>query len=392
MLRRFAVALVLPLSAIPAGLHGADRDDVGALLKQIKAVGKEGAGSPAARAAWDRLVERGPAMLPDILEAMDTPDTAVVNWLRTAFDRIVDRALQDGGKKIDLRTLRAYVENPKKSGRARRLALEVVEHLQPGATRQLVAGRLDDPEFRYEAVELALEEADGLAKQGKKDQALAGYRDVFAASRDVQQARTAAVRLKDAGVQVSVARHLGFLTDWYVIGPFDARGMKGFKTVYPPEEKVDLSAEFSGKGKKIRWQRHRVVEPPPTAGGHAALVNLQQVVGNVEDAVAYAYTAFTVPEARTAEFRGAADDNLTVWVNGKREFGFEEYRNGVRLDRHRFRVKLKAGENTVLVKVCQAPIDPTSPEPNWEFFLRVVDDTGKGIDMKNAPAENPRPR
>src|SRR5262249_39587442 len=228
MLRRFAVALVLLLSAIPAAVHGADRDDVAALLKQIKAVGKEGAGSPAARAAWDRLVERGPVMLPDILEAMDTSDTAVVNWLRTAFDRIVDRALQDGGKKIDIKTLRAYVENPKKPGRARRLALEVVERLQPGATRRLAGGWLDDPEFRYEAVELALEDGDGLAKQGKKDQALARYRDVFAASRDVQQVRAAAVRLKDAGVQVSVARHLGFLTDWYVIGPFDARGMKGF--------------------------------------------------------------------------------------------------------------------------------------------------------------------
>ena len=57
--------------------------------------------------------------------------------------------------------------------------------------------------------------------------------------------------------------------------------------------------------------------------------------------MAYAYTAFACRPRREVEFRGAADDNFTVWVNGQRVFGFEEYRNGVRLDRHRFPVKLK---------------------------------------------------
>ncbi|MBI1830530.1 MAG: hypothetical protein HYR84_03655 [Planctomycetes bacterium] len=48
----------------------------------------------------------------------------------------------------------------------------------------------------------------------------------------------------------------------------------------------------------------------------------------------------------------------------------------MRHDRHRFEVKLNAGKNTVLVKVCQSMAP--NPEPNWEFFLRVVDATGKG--------------
>jgi hypothetical protein len=112
-----------------------------------------------------------------------------------------------------------------------------------------------------------------------------------------------------------------------------------------------------------------------------ALVNLREALGDADDAVAFAYTEFTLARARPAEFRGAADDNFTVWVNGKKEFGFEEYRNGVRLDRHRFRVKLRAGKNTVLVKICQYP---ANSEPNWEFLLRVVDDTGKGIGYRTA--------
>src|SRR5207245_4453336 len=118
------------------------------------------------------------------------------------------------------------------------------------------------------------------------------------------------------------------------------------------------------------------------AGPHVALINLLEPLGDAQDAVAYAYTAFESAAAREVEFRGAADDNFTVWVNGARVFGFEEYRNGVRFDRRRFRVRLVAGVNTVLVKVCQATLEPAHPEPNWEFLLRVCDPTGRGLQFK----------
>jgi hypothetical protein len=225
-----------------------------------------------------------------------------------------------------------------------------------------------------------------------KTAAAAAYRTAFAATRDLQQARLAATRLKAHGVEVSVADHMGFLRDWYCIGPFDAKGMKGFATVYPPEVgEVDLAAAYDGKDGRVRWKRYQVREPPPNAGeAHVALVNLLEPLGGAADAVAYAYTAVEVAAPAKVEFRGAADDNFTVWVNGKRAFGFEEYRNGVRLDRHRFAVQLQHGVNTILVKVCQAPSDASNTEPNWEFLLRLVDGSGKGIAMKNALPKDKR--
>jgi hypothetical protein len=383
MLRRcLAVALIL----FTAGAGFAAEDEVAALLNDLRQVGPQGKGSPAARAAWEKLVARGPAVLPQLLAAMDTRDTVLANWLRTAFDRIVAAEQQAGGGRIDADALLAFVRDARHQGRARRLALEVVEQLRPGTSERLSAGWLDDPEFRYEAVARLLQEGEAQARGSLKEQAADTYRKAFAAVRDLPQARTLATRLRELGVPVSVAEHFGFLRDWYVIGPFDARGMKGFRTVYPPEEKVDLAAELPGKAGPVRWQRYLAPEPAPQALDpvRGVLVNLRAPLGDAEDAVAYAYTAFRVPQAGEVEFRGAADDNLTVWVNGRRAFGFEEYRNGVRLDRHRFRVALRAGENTVLVKVCQAPLDPSSPEPNWEFLLRVVDASGKGIPMENA--------
>ena len=207
----------------------------------------------------------------------------------------------------------------------------------------------------------------------------------FAASRDLPQVKTVAGHLRRLGVTVRLAEHLGFLDDWYVIGPFDGMGQKGFKTSYPPEKQVDLAAVLDGKAGKVRWKRFQVREPAPMALPPAGLlVNLREPLGDAVDAVAYAWTAFRVPAETTVEFRGAADDNLTVFVNGQRVFGFEEYRNGVRFDRHRFKVKLKAGVNEVLVKVCQAAPDPSNTEPNWEFLLRLVDASGKGIRWPSA--------
>lgn len=369
------LALLFTAVALPAAAN----DSVADLLKQIRAVGPEGAGSIEARAAWDRLVARGPAVLLPLLEAMDTPDTVAANWLRTAFDRIVFEEVGKGGTGIDADALLRFARSQKRQGRARRLALDVVEGLHPGTRADLIRGWTDDPEFRHDAIEQALADLDR-DKEASADKQVAALRQLFAATRDLPQARAVAAKLKGLGAAVSVADHFGFLRNWYVIGPFDTRGMKGFKAAYPPEEKVDLAASYAGKGKKVGWKRY--CSPEATNGPHVALVNLREPLGDSEDAVAYAYTAFEADAACEVECRGAADDNLTVWVNGARAFGFEEYRNGVRLDRHRFRVRLKKGVNAVLVKVCQAPADPAHPEPNWEFLLRICDADGKGLSFK----------
>jgi hypothetical protein len=380
---RCTCCLILLLTALVV-LPAAADEDVARLLKQLRAVGPEGAGSPEARAAWDRLVTRGPDVLPALLEAMDTPDTVAANWLRTAFDRIADKAAAEGDKGVDADALLRFAQDTKRQGRVRRLALDVVEGLRPGTRAGLLRGWTDDPEFRHDAIKHALADLDR-DKRNPTDRRVAVLHRLFAATRDLPQAQAVAARLKDLGAPVSVADHFGFLRDWYVIGPFDARGMKGFQAAYPPEEKIDLAASYEGKGKMVGWKRYH--SPEATAGTHVALVNLRVPLGDAIDAVAYAYTTFEVDEAREVEFRGAADDNLTVWVNGKRAFGFEEYRNGVRLDRHRFRVRLQKGVNTVLVKVCQAPTESGDSDPNWEFLLRICDRDGKGLPVKGSLPE-----
>jgi hypothetical protein len=383
---RLSIGLTVLAIGVASAVLAAQAD--GGVESDLRSVLKQGRGTAEGRAAWLRVANAGPEALPNVLKAMDTSDTVAANWLRTAFDTIVDRELKSGGTRIDTDSLLAVVKNVKYQGRVRRLALELVDRLKPGTSAKLYPGWLQDPEFRYEAVALSLDNGAQLAKQKRADEAGVLFRTAFDASRDVLQARAAAARLAEFGQTVSVAQHLGFLMDWQLVGPFDGKGQKGPQLTYPPEKGINLNAEYGGQNGKVRWKPYRAREPAPTSGArHQALVNLceKDALGNADDAVAFAYTEF-LATAQEAEFRGAADDNFTVYVNGLRAFHFEEWRNGVRHDRHRFKVKLREGKNTVLVKICQSAAP--NPEPNWEFFLRVVDSTGKGIPFTTAlPAE-----
>lgn len=369
----FLVIATIPISQGQSRIPPGKKADIHLLASQ-------GIGTKEGRSAWQRISKEGPELLIPLLQAMDTPDIVAANWLRTAYDRILDKALAKDKSAVDLQSLLAFARDEKRQGRARRLALNTVEILQPGTRKKLLAGWLDDSEFRYEAVEQVLERVQKLDKKSQKDEALALLSKAFASSRDVIQAQRIASEMLDMGIKQSVAKNFGFIMDWYLIGPFDAKGKKGFTLHYPPEKKVDLQETLKGQSGPVAWKYYHVEEPSPkTRAAHVALVNLREAraLGDADDAVAFAYAEIEVPRAQRVEFRGSADDNFTVWVNGEKVFGFEEYYNGVRFDRHRFPVRLRAGKNTILVKIIQKPAP--NLERNWEFFLRICDESGRGI-------------
>ena len=68
---------------------------------------------------------------------------------------------------------------------------------------------------------------------------------------------------------------------------------------------------------------------------------------------------------------------------GEKVFGRDQWLNGTRFDRFVTPIRLKAGRNTLLVKVCQGPQhkDPEVPN-NWTVQLRLCDVQGRGIEFK----------
>src|SRR5262249_28802151 len=132
--------------------------------RDIEVVVKQGAGTREGRAAWDRIASAGPENLRALLDAMSGRDAVADNWLRSAFDRIVQREIERGGKHIDTDRLLTFVKDVRKSGRARRLALDLIEQVRPGAAKTLYSEWLEDPEFRHEAVAQILAEARAAGK------------------------------------------------------------------------------------------------------------------------------------------------------------------------------------------------------------------------------------
>ena len=144
--------------------------------------------------------------------------------------------------------------------------------------------------------------------------------------------------------QQSVAAQLK-LGPWYLLGPFDNVGGRGFDTAYPPEKGVDLSAECEGLGgRKLSWRRMDDFKD-----GQANNLSLF----DKNDAVC-AYVCREIespgPVRLTAGF--GSDDGLAVWLNGEKVLSRNVDRPCNLGDDHAT-LPLRPGRNVLLLKVTQ---------------------------------------
>src|SRR6516165_8468921 len=154
--RTFLTLLLFLLLATP--LRAAD--DVPALVATIKAVGKEGAGNPAAAKAWQALTHLGPDALPAILAGFDDDNPVATNWLRAATDDIGERSLREK-KPLPAAALEKFLLDMKNSAACRQAAYKWLVRADPTAPARLLPGFLHDrsPELRRDAVETRIDAA-----------------------------------------------------------------------------------------------------------------------------------------------------------------------------------------------------------------------------------------
>ena len=345
-------------------------------LATIAKTGPKGEGSAPAKLARDELAKRGVEVLPPLLVAMDTTNSVAANWYRTAYEEIVARELSRDGTKWPVEFLKEYVSDAKRVGRPRRLVLSLLDKLEPAYREQWMPTRLNDAEFRYEAVGLALAAGERALKNKEDATAKAEFRKAFEAARDSSQVMQSAAKLKSLGESVDAVTHLGLVVDWWLVGPFDAPQKTGFSKVFEPEEKVDLQTKYRGQAGEIVWKQYH-------ENDSLGQLDLNKQLGTAREAVGYAYAEIDVSREQAAQVRCGADDNCSVWLNGEKVFAREQWLNGTRFDRFVTPISLKKGRNTLLVKVCQGP-QHKDPEVsnNWSLQLRLCDADGRGIEFK----------
>jgi hypothetical protein len=369
-----------------AGLAGAAASaaEIGPLLAKLQAVGPNGQGQHQAAEAWRELARADAAELPGMLAALDQAGPLAANWISTAIDAIAERTIQSKGT-LPAAELEKFARDRRHAPRARRLAYEWLRRVDPTAPERLIPDALDDPslEMRRDAVARLMDRAAELAGSQRKADAVALFRKALTAARDADQITLAAERLRSLGQTIDLARQLGFIVAWKVIGPFenqdDQGSDKGYDAVYPPETGLDLASSCPGRNGVVRWIDY-------TAADDYGNVDLNAALGDEKSVAGYAAAEFLSAVRQEVEIRVASDNALKIWLNGRLIDRRHVYHGSSQLDQYVTPVVLQPGRNRFLVKVCQNA-QTQDWARGWGFQLRVCDRSGAAVLSRDRPGK-----
>lgn len=340
-------------------------------LKAVRSVSREGQGNEAAAAAVRTLSAASASDLLQILIGFEGASPLAANYLRNAVESVVDRHLA-ANKPLPAKQLEAFVLKRSNDPRARRLAFEVLAKVDLTASDRLIPKMLLDPspEFRRDAVQRLVGEAEGLGKDSA-DKAKSVYRKALSGATDSDLVKKISKSLKDLGDEVDLVTHFGFLTDWRIVGPFDNRGFIGFDIAYAPEKELDFVAKLQAKDGEVAWG---VI----TTSDEFGIVDIAKSVAPHKGAVMYLATSYEAAANRNVEFRFGTPNAWKLWVNGKFLFGRDEYHRGMAIDQYRVPANLKAGKNVILLKLCQNEQDDDWAQ-RYQIQIRVCDPSGVAV-------------
>jgi hypothetical protein len=160
---------------------------------------------------------------------------------------------------------------------------------------------------------------------------------------------------------------LGLLSEFQVVGPFEAQGRGALMRVLPPETaegRPGHERRFPGKEREVAWRgASRVVREGALA--------FDALLRPDNDAVAYALTYLQSDRRRVAVLRVGSPGPIKVWLGGKLVLERNVVREA-RLDQDAATVVLEPGENPLLVKSVVLG-------SAWRLFVRVTDTAGRPL-------------
>lgn len=177
-----------------------------------------------------------------------------------------------------------------------------------------------------------------------------------------------------------------YVTDWWVIGPFDNTDEYQFSYPYPPEKKVDLTATYAGMGQEVRWERlaESGLGQEARQGGFVRLHLLYEPDDYV---AAYAMTYMYSPVDRNLRFLIGSDDSVRFWLNGELVWSNPATRGAWPDQDDVDPVFVPRGWNKILLRVSD------NNAGDWGFYFRATDDDYHELyDLKFDPMRGERER
>ncbi len=170
--------------------------------------------------------------------------------------------------------------------------------------------------------------------------------------------RKAQEKLVKLGVDIDIAKEAGFVTHWWVTGPFPSPDKAMFDKAYFPEKKVDLGAKTKVGDKEYTWKKVRIKDP-------SGIADLRKLVASADSVGCYAYAEVTSPKDQDVLLKIGSDDDVVCWLNGKKVHANKVSR-GVQVDQDVVKARLKKGKNAILMKVLNGG-------SHWNMCLRITD-------------------
>ena len=374
----FVCVLFVSLLTTSAVAQSAPANDaVSEAVAAVQKVELHGAGHADAAEAIKTLNAVSSDQVPMLFEAMEGSNPISANWIRAAIQKSISRS-----EKFPTEMIRAYFEDKSKNSKGRWLAWQMLVEKDPNFRGSTVDSLVTDPSMPLREIGIAkligdaneigtdVEDMDDAAKDKKKTLLQTALEN----ARDVDQVKSIAKSLAQLGQEVNLRSHLGFIETWNLVSGFDNKEEAGFDVVYEPEKNVsdlDLTGTYTVGEKVVPWIKTTTTE-------ETGVVDLNKVIAKDKGVIAYAVADFESPSSCDAEVRIGTPNAHKIWVNGELVMSNEIYHNSNSIDKFSSPVKLKKGNNEVVVKLCQNE-QTDSWAQGWSFQIRFCDSTGKAI-------------
>ncbi len=263
--------------------------------------------------------------------------------------------------------LRIYHEALKlaKRDKEQKAALDRLAGLADASSFDAVRPFLTKGGAKTQAAEVMLAVGVKLPDDRKAD-GIAALQAALAIVPNSGRAKPALETLKKWGVDVDLAREAGFVTHWWLTGPFPSPDKKMFDGKAFPEDKVDLGAKTKAGGKEYTWKKIH-------ASSADGILDLRKLVAEADNVACYAYAEVTSDKARNVLLKIGSDDDVVCWLNGKKIHANKVDR-GIAVDADVVKTRLDKGANRILLKVLNGG-------SHWQMCLRITDRKNKPLKL-----------
>jgi len=264
--------------------------------------------------------------------------------------------------------LRVYHQSLKlaKQDRERQAALTRLMNLADPSSFDAIRPFLTEGNVKVQAAEAMLAVGVKLPDDRKAD-VIEALRASIALAPSSSRVQAAVEKLVKWGVQIDLAGEAGFITHWWVVGPFPSPEKKLFDQKLFPEEKVDLGARIKVGDKDYGWKKVHVSAPN-------GVLDLHQAIAQADNVGGYAYAEVTSDKPQDVLFKIGSDDDVICWLNGNKIHANKVDR-GLEVDADVVKARLESGVNRILLKVLNGG-------GSWAVCLRITDPQNKPLKLE----------